>query len=496
MFRRILLLTITLTPCVAIAQTTRVDDRARMSDAGVAVKNWQTDVTAAAGPRVAVSKTAIVDGQNVCGVIRVTNGGGQPVLVTAIADSLEVHFSRTTPPAPLPAGSTANWFKLADVPIPLPGPIAPGETVVIDYCFSLCLAADYAGANSMRNVVAISAGELPERIKTFTTRSVSFPPPILDCQACCLPDGSCTDTLPDECAGASGLSQGSGTDCDTTECTQACCLGDGTCSNETVGDCEDDGGAPLGLGTTCATVTTTCRGACCTGAGCVDDVSDDECRLAIDLQGMYLGNDTTCASELDACPTGACCEGGTGLCRDDLQPSSHVIHSNQHQCEIGFGGTYLGDGTTCATVTTTCRGACCTSAGCADGVDARECRFLLGSDGSGTYLGNDTTCASQAGACPTGACCEGGTGLCRDDLQPSSHVIHSNQHQCEIGFGGTYLGDGTICTSTSCNVACCFGSSCEELDPIDCEAQGGDPQVPGTDCGFLGISPCSVIIDP
>src|SRR5205085_4082670 len=104
-------------------------------------------VNAAAGtPGVDVSKTAFIDAQNVCGAIRIKNVGQKPVSVSAVADSLEVHFPKKVPPPPLPAGSTLQWFKVADVPIPLPGPIAPGATATIDYCFSLCLAAHSAGA--------------------------------------------------------------------------------------------------------------------------------------------------------------------------------------------------------------------------------------------------------------------------------------------------------------------------------------------------------------
>jgi len=379
---------------IGFAQSIAPDYPRRLKDAGLPVE--RSSATAASTTGIQVGKTAYVDGQKVCGAIRITNVGLETVTVSGVVDFLEVHFPRKVPiPAGLDAGSTREWFKVADVPVtpPFPGPIAPGATATIDYCHSLCLAADSPEANSMRNVVTVTVTNESGSTKTVTTRSVSFPPPVLDCQACCLLDGSCTDTVPDECAAAGGLSRGSDTNCATTACTQACCLGDGTCSDETLSDCQIDG-EPLGLGTTCATVTTTCRGACCTGAGCVDDVSDSECRLEIDLQG--------------------------------------------------------------------------------------------------TYLGDDTACASEAAACPTGACCEGGTGLCRDDLQPSSHVIHTNQNQCETGFGGTYLGDGTTCGPTSCTEACCFGTTCEELLPGDCEAQGGDPQGPGTDCPILGLTPCSV----
>src|SRR5438128_632680 len=81
----------------------------------------------------------------------------------------------------------------------------------INYCFSLCLVSDAPGANSMRNVIAVTAAVQSVGAKTFTTRSVSFTPPVLDCQACCLPNGSCTDTVPAACGSAGGLARGTGT---------------------------------------------------------------------------------------------------------------------------------------------------------------------------------------------------------------------------------------------------------------------------------------------
>jgi len=209
---------------MAFAQARAIGDLARLMQNRQPAKDPSVNVAAVSGPSIDVSKTASVNGQNVCGVIRIKNTGAQPVTVSAIADSLEVHFPREAPPAALSPGSTPGWYKVANVSIPLPGPIAPRVTATIDYCFSLCLAADAPGANSMRNVVAVTVTNASGSVKTVTTRSVSFPPPVLDCQACCMPDGSCTDTIPGVCASAGGASQGVGTDCATTECPQALSL--------------------------------------------------------------------------------------------------------------------------------------------------------------------------------------------------------------------------------------------------------------------------------
>ena len=244
-------------------------------------------------PSIEVRKTATVNGHQVCGVISVKNTGRETVSVAAIADSLEVHFPSGVDSGGLPAGSTAKWYKVADVPIVLPGPIAPRATVHIDYCFSLCLTADAPGANSMRNVVTVRATNSAGAVRSFTTRSVSFPPPALDCQACCLDDGFCQNKIPSECADAGGLSGGPGTRCTNFECAQACCLPDGSCISPTLATCRALGGEPQGLGSDCAN--TTCRGACCADSvlGCIDGYSVESCRNVL---GTYLGNDTTCAA--------------------------------------------------------------------------------------------------------------------------------------------------------------------------------------------------------
>jgi hypothetical protein len=132
---------------------------------------------------IEVSKTADFDGRFVSGTITIANVGENLALISALADSLEVHFPRKFTPPPLPEGSTPNWFKVADVPVEKPDLIPVGETASIDYSFDLCDAADFAGANSMRNVVAVTLANKPETAQTNTvvTRSDSFKPAEPDC---------------------------------------------------------------------------------------------------------------------------------------------------------------------------------------------------------------------------------------------------------------------------------------------------------------------------
>ena len=137
-----------------------------------------------AGPTsIEVEKTADFDGRFVSGTISITNEGENPAHVSAIADSLEVHFPLDSAPPPLPQGSVPNWFQVADVPVSAPGPIPVGETVNIDYTFDLCDAVDFAGANAMRNVVAVTLFNRPESAQrdTVVTRSDGFEPALPEC---------------------------------------------------------------------------------------------------------------------------------------------------------------------------------------------------------------------------------------------------------------------------------------------------------------------------
>jgi hypothetical protein len=510
----------------------------------------------ASGQGLVVSKTAYVNGPDVCGQIRIFNFSGFPANVIGIVDWLEVHFPNNVPPPGLVSGSDLNWFKVADVPIALPGIIVPFATLNINYCHPLCETAHHTRADYMRNVVRVSISTPNGQTRTFPARSNSFRPPVLDCQACCLPNGGCTDTVPARCSAANGLTRGADTVCSTTPCTQACCLGSGTCEDRTVSECASENGAALGLGTICDSAS--CLGACCdflSGPACFNGRSKAECELD---QGTFLGIDTSCETEFAVCPTGACCRGADD-CIDFMTESG---------CDLFVHGAFLGIGTTCDTSDTTCLGACCdplSGPACFNDFTKAECELVQG----GTFLGLDTSCEAEREACPTGACCggngncfdlmsEGGCavflhgtflgvgttcdstnptcrGACCDPLSGPACFDDFTKIQCELDQGGTFLGldtacasalaacptgaccsgtgscfdlmseggcavflqgtflgVGTSCSSSNCNRACCFGTTCQELSSGECTAQGGQPQAVGTGCPNLGPTPCDV----
>lgn len=71
--------------------------------------------------------------------------------------------------------------------------------------------------------------------------------------ACCLPDGSCQDSIIDlDCAAGGGIFHGQNSTCATTICTGACCLPDGSCQNVVDVVCAASGGTFNGLTSTCA----------------------------------------------------------------------------------------------------------------------------------------------------------------------------------------------------------------------------------------------------
>jgi hypothetical protein len=147
--------------------------------------------------------------------------------------------------------------------------------------------------------------------------------------ACCFPDGSCTQTTPNDCL---GFYMGDWTLCDPNPCPQpqVCCFPDGTCMLLLPDVCWQQGGVPLDSGSCdpnpCGPPP---MGACCLETGLCEVTWYWEC------DGIYQGDWTGC--DPNPCPpAGACCLDMEGNC---------VILTGD-AC-AAHGGTYQGDGTTC-----------------------------------------------------------------------------------------------------------------------------------------------------
>ena len=133
---------------------------------------------------IEVSKTASFDGRFVSGAIRITNVGDDTALISRLEDTLEAHFpkKRGSQPPVVPEGSSPGWFEVAEVPVGIPGFIAVGETREIEYSFDVCRAEEFAGANAMRNVVAVTLRNKPKNAPdTVVTRSEGFEPGTPEC---------------------------------------------------------------------------------------------------------------------------------------------------------------------------------------------------------------------------------------------------------------------------------------------------------------------------
>jgi len=131
-------------------------------------------------------------------------------------------------------------------------------------------------------------------------------------------------------------------------------------------ECFIEGGTFSGEGSACLTVD--CTGACCLpDETCDDTLTKIECE---DLGGTFKGNGLACA-EVACGLRGACC----------LQESGCVPQLTYIECTSGYGGTWMGYGTTCSSIDVlNCMGACCfDDASCVGSVSRGECDELLGS---------------------------------------------------------------------------------------------------------------------
>ncbi len=97
--------------------------------------------------------------------------------------------------------------------------------------------------------------------------------------ACCMPDGSCNETVEAGCFASGGTFQGSGTLCSETNCPQplgACCIGGNVCTaGQTQGNCESFDGYWGGPGTDCADLDENNRPDVCDVALCPYDLDEN-----------------------------------------------------------------------------------------------------------------------------------------------------------------------------------------------------------------------------
>ena len=213
-------------------------------------------------------------------------------------------------------------------------------------------------------------------------------------EACCFPDGSCTDEVVGDCAGLGGIGQGGGTDCGSVSCPQPPPAND-DCANAT--DLTDgdlpfsDIDVSLSTATNDTNVDVSCdieTGFAATGVWYTYTPASN-CLLSV----VVAGSDTA-----QSVWTGPDCNTLTEEACSDPQTLTY---------EVAGGTTY----------------------------------YILVSDWSDSSLNADTDITISCGPIPEGACCMG-DGSCTDGTESA----------CDTA-GGVYQGDGTDCGTTTCPIA-------------------------------------------
>ena len=267
----------------------------------------------------------------------------------------------------------------------------------------------------------------------------------------------------------------------------ACCStlgGQILCSIELPSRCTSSfylGGVYLGDGTTCAPAACDAvSGACCIGSGgasafCVIDITSNCTRLVSGggRGGSYAGNGTTCIPASCASVSGACCYSQSNT-TDVICTSEIGAYCSRSVATGGLSGAYRGNGVTCGpSACSSVAGACCYAASSTSDVictiqTQTRCENLPQltsqpgyiSGLQGIYVGNGAACLPVSQQCGfvSGACCYStdnmSNAICTLQLQDRCTRASNNN-----GLGGTYRGDATICTPSSCTSvtgACCY----------------------------------------
>ncbi|MCK5126547.1 MAG: hypothetical protein KAR42_09845 [candidate division Zixibacteria bacterium] len=226
-------------------------------------------------------------------------------------------------------------------------------------------------------------------------------------EACCFPDGSCTDMLPVDCHAAGGTPQGPGTICTAPE---ACCLQDGSCVMADPICCDDLGGTSQGAGTSCTAVE-----ACCMPDGTCSDLDPLCCA---DAGGTPQGVGTNCSAITIACclPDGSC-QTLDPLCCDDIGGTPSPIGATG--CMGDNNGNLIDD----ACEVPTSDGACCLPDGSCTVTSASNCATM-----GGTFKGAGSNCFGDSNG-------NGIDDACEDPWQPGyGHKMHYPQLPDEAGW--------------------------------------------------------------
>ena len=290
--------------------------------------------------------------------------------------------------------------------------------------------------------------------------------------ACCMGDGSCTETIAECCEDQGGtFFEG---DCSETG---ACCMGDGSCTETIEACCEEQGGKFFDGD--CSET-----GACCMGDGSCTETIEACCE---DQGGKFYDGDCS--------DTGACCM-GDGSCTETIEPCCEDQGGTFYDADCSdTGACCMGDGSCTEAIKECCEeqggtfydadcsetGACCMS----DGTCTESIKECCEEQGGSFYAGAD--CSSTGACCLPGGKCIEATSECCDEAGGSFY----GQYSCEE-TGACCLPDGTCrdlpepcCAEENgtyygqydCNqeYACCLPTGeCVVTSYPCCEEQGGN----------------------
>jgi hypothetical protein len=192
------------------------------------------------------------------------------------------------------------------------------------------------------------------------------------------------------------------------------------------------------------------------------------------LGGTYLGHGTTCQPTTCTGVSGACCYGAGG-------PSAQCVVDVSPHCTLavssgGYGGTFVGEGTTCQPAAcATVSGACCYSPSASQDVVCTveisgQCTGPLPQNKLfGAFLGNGTTCGPTSCATVAGACCysPGGAAdvICTIQTQTRcSNPLPIPSNPNSGGLAGIWVGAGSTCLPLSQQCGFVAGACCHSLD--------------------------------
>ncbi|MFQ5424871.1 MAG: M12 family metallo-peptidase, partial [Phycisphaerae bacterium] len=229
--------------------------------------------------------------------------------------------------------------------------------------------------------------------------------------------------------------------------TGACCAGNGTCTVDTQANCNAAGGIYQGNGTVCT------PNPCVPGG-----LPNDNCASATAIgDGTFAF--TTVGSNTDGPALPASCEEGFGLAFVNdvwfLYTASCTGNATASLCGSGYDTRMAVYNAPCVGALVACNDDFCTlqsevTFAVTGGVDYLIRVGGFGGAGTGTLV---TSCAGVP--IGTGACCAG-NGTCTVDTQANCNAA-----------GGTYQGDGTVCTPNPCpqpTGACCAGNGTCTVD--------------------------------